>query len=198
MELKLSLSGDKKPTKVFANKRTMNFAYRKSPVNVKKLGIVLAIILVVVGLFSKFAIFDQLAKKNAALDARNSSQAILAGQKIGMSSYKELKEEYDRYSEARMNENERYLVDRIQVFDMIRDEVMPECIVDSVSLHNNELTLGISGLTLMEVSELTEHLKELEIVTQVELRNAYSQDSDIASMSIIIKLQKEGVVVEEA
>ena len=198
MELKLSLSKQDKPAKAFASKRTMNFAYRKSPVNVKKLGIVLGIILVVVGLFSKFAIFDQLAKKNAALDARNSSQAILAGQKIGMASYKELKEEYDRYSEARMNENERYLVDRIQVFDMIRDEVMPECIVDSVSLHNNELTLGISGLTLMEVSELTEHLKELEIVTQVELRNAYSQDSDIASMSIIIKLQKEGVVVEEA
>ncbi len=198
MELKLSLSGDKKPTKVFASKRTMNFAYRKSPVNVKKLGIVLGIILVAVGLFSKFAIFDQLAKKNAALDARNSSQAILTGQKIGMASYKELKEEHDRLTDARMNENERYLVDRVQVFDLIRDEIMPSCVVDSVSLHNNELTLGISGLSLMEVGELTEHLREFEIVTQVELRNAYSQDSDIASMSIIIKLQKEGVVVEEA
>lgn len=198
MELKLSLSGDKKPTKVFASKRTMNFAYRKSPVNVKKLGIVLGIILVAVGLFSKFAIFDQLAKKNAALDARNSSQAILTGQRIGMASYKELKEEHDRLTDARMNENERYLVDRIQVFDLIRDEIMPSCVVDSVSLHNNELTLGISGLSLMEVGELTEHLREFEIVKQVELRSAYSPDSDEASMSVIIMLQKEGVVVEEA
>lgn len=196
-----TLTPAKKPAKVFANKRTMNFAaYRKSPINVKKVAIIVGVIVVVAGVFTKFAILDQLEKKNAAVEARNAAQMRLTGQMMGMANYNELKQKYDRLTDARMNENERYLVDRVEVFDMIREEIMPigGCSVDSVSLHNNELNLGLSGLTLQELGDLINDLEELEMVTQVELRNAYSVDSDTASMSIAIKLQKEGVVIEEA
>lgn len=186
----LSLTLNKKPTKVVANKRTMNFAYHESAINWKKLGIILGIVAVIAALFVKFAIIDQLAIKKDAQNRLQASQERLAQVNETMKSYDKLKAEYDRYSDARLNANELFLLSRVDILDIVRNHIVPECVVRSFNVRDNTISLSISNLSLADASELVFDLEEHELVTDVHVSYAESPDSDLAAMTIEIEVQK--------
>jgi len=200
METKgLSLNLGKKPAKVIANKQTMNFAYRESTVNWKKIGIIAGVLVIVMGVFTKFAIIDMLAKKNAAIEARDSAQRRLNTVMARMAKYNELEKDFNRYTDNRMNENERFLVNRVEIFEFIEDEIMEDYLIESVSLRSNDLTLNIANCSLGELGDLVEKLQEHELVNHVTYKTTHSLDGDTGSHNIVVTLQKvqEGSVDNE-
>ncbi len=191
MEIKgLSLTSQKKETKTIANKRTMNFAYHKSAIDWKRLSIVLGIVVIVLVLFLKFGIVDQLARKNAALDRLSDCQNQLAVINTKMAKYNDLKAEYDRYTDARLNENETFLISRVDVLEIIEDYVMSYGTISNVKIRGNTVSLTIDGLSLEEAGELFEEMLEHEQVVDIELSYANSPDGDIATMNMVIEMQK--------
>ena len=194
----LSLNLQKKPTKVIAHKRTMNFAYHKSVVDWKRLGIVLGIVLLVVILFLKFGIIDQIARKTDAQNLLSDCQNQLAIINTKMAKYNDLKAEYDRYTDARLNENETFLISRVDVLEIIEDYVMSYGTISNVRIRGNTVNMTIDGLSLEEAGQLFTEMQEHEQILDVELAYANSPDGDIATMSIVLEMQKGAVENEDA
>lgn len=188
----------KQKQKVIANKQTMNFAYHQSSINWKKFGIISAVVLVVLVIFAKFAILDQLAIKNEAIAARDAATSRLAKVNARMADYNKLKAEYDRLTDSTLIHFDRELVNRRDVFDFIYSEVLNRCEVSKVNIKSNELTLGLRNISLADLGELITDLNEHELVYHIELRSAYSDDSDVAIVELTIHLQKGADKNEEA
>lgn len=179
-----------KKIKAVANKRTMNFAYHESSINPKKMCIVLAIILVVGGVFAKFAILDQLAKKTAAYVELAVVQDELALINARMAKYNELKAEYDRYSNGRMDEEEVATVTRTDVLNIVEKVVMPNALVQEISITGNMLELVMHEITLEESSVLVTELEKEDLIVDALVSYATSEFGDEAEIHMTIYMRK--------
>lgn len=191
MEQKVASS--KKPVKkvkAVASKRTMNFAYHESSINPKKLCIVLAIILVVGGVFAKFGILDQLAKKADAYTELALVQDEMSAIKIKMAKYNELKAEYDRYSNGRMDEDEIATVSRTDVLDIVEKVVMPNALVSEITVEGNTLGLVLHDITLEDSSKLVVELEKEELIADALVSFATSEFGDDAEIHMMIYMRK--------
>lgn len=190
------VASSKKPvkkTKIVASKRTMNFAYHESSINPKKLCIILAVILVVGGIFAKFGILDQLAKKADAYAELAVVQDELAVINAKMAKYNELKAEYDRYSNGRMDEEEIATVSRTDVLDIVEKVVMPNALVSEIMVEGNKLELILHDISLEDSSVLVEELEKEELVVDALVSFATSEFGDEAEIHMTIYMRKEVV-----
>jgi len=180
----------KKPTAV-PNKQTMNFVRHKSSINVGRLVIILLVIVVALAAITKFGILDQQAKKRAAAENLAIQQTLLDAVNQKMDGYADLEAQYGRYSYGWMNENERSLVGRLDVIDLLDKYIIPVATVENFSLGDNVLALNISGVTLEHASIIVKQLEGCDIVESASVYSASAEEAAEARIYMSVVLTKE-------
>ena len=179
-----------KKTKAIANKRIMNFARHESSIDLKKLAIILVVVAIVGGVFAKFAILDQLAKKTQAYSDLATAQDQLAAMNIRLSKYKEVKDEYDRYSMGRMDEEEVSTLERTTMLNIIESIIMEDAQVSQISASGNVAEVVIHGINLEQASVLVTALEKEEFVADALVSFAESDFSAASEVHMTIYMRK--------
>ena len=181
----------KKNAVQYPSKKTMNFVPHQSGINLQKLIPALVLVLIIGALFAKFAILDPLAKRDVALGELTDKQTQLALINGKLTGYEELAQQYGRYSYGWMNETEVNMVSRMDVLQLVEQEIATKAIIDNMAVNNNVLTLNIHGITLEQASTMVRSLEERGLVESAAVYNAVAEQAEEAEIFMSIILTKE-------
>jgi hypothetical protein len=181
----------KKNAVVVPSKTTMNFVHHQSSFNPKKVIPIVLVVLIIAAVFVKFGVLDPLEKKTAALNELSLKQEQLAAVNNKLTGYDELAKEYGRYSYGWMNDTEVNMVSRMDVLQLVEQEISTKAIIDNMAVNNNVLTLNIHGITLEQASTMVRSLEERGLVESAAVYNAVAEQAEEAEIFMSIILTKE-------
>ena len=181
----------KKNAVQYPSKKTMNFVHHQSGINLRKLIPALVLVFIIGALFAKFAILDPLAKRDVALGELTDKQTQLALINGKLTGYDELAQQYGRYSYGWMNETEVSMVSRMDVLQLVEQEIATKAIIDNMAVNNNVLTLNIHGITLEQASTMVRSLEDRGLVESAAVYNAVAEQAEEAEIFMSIILTKE-------
>ena len=180
-----------KKTPALPSKKTMNFVHHESSFNPKKVLPLALVAIVVIAVFAKFGIMDQLDKKTAAYGELAMRQEQLAAVNTKLAGYDELAKQYGRYSYGWMSESEVNMVTRMDVLALVEEKIAPAAVIENIAVNANVLTLNIHGITLEQASAMVKSLEESEMVTSATVYNADAATAEEANIFLSIILTKE-------
>ena len=180
-----------KKTPALPSKKTMNFVHHESSFNPKKVLPLAIVAIVVIAVFAKFGIMDQLDKKTAAYNDLAQRQEQLAVVNAKLAGYDELAKQYGRYSYGWMDESEVNMVSRMDILALVEQKISPAAVIENIAVNSNVLTLNIHGITLEQASAMVKSLEESEMVTSATVYNADAATAEEASIFLSIILTKE-------
>ena len=173
----------------YPSKTTMNlYQGGSNTTGIHKVVIVGVILLVAIGVFVKFGVFDPLdalSRKQAELAEQ---ETMLATMKESSGKYQEIKELYDGYM-ARYGSDQ---ADAISLLEMVEQHVMPRAYVSSIVLAEDTMTLTLYNVSLDTAGEIAKVLEGQAAVKSVNLTTATSQSADGQSTisTLVVSLAK--------
>lgn len=185
--------GLKKKQTAYPSKVTLNLAMKeKSQFAPGKLIPLLLLLVILAGLFSKFAVADRLVKVDRAQAELSALQQRKADLEAATAGYEELSEKYARYSIGWMTEDEQAAVTRLDMLSLIEKELMPGSQVRRVSAGGNVLSVELSGVTLEDTSRFVQNLYQRPDVTNVAVYTASTKDEPgtQATVSMVITMTR--------
>ena len=186
IDLKREVSFDLKkkrddPEKAYPTKRSMNLYRIEHPeVDKRKVGALVAILVVALGLFVRFGVAGPLMEirdKEAEL-AR--VQGELAPITERAAEYERVRAEYEKYSLVSGTSG----VDASSVLDMIESQVMPSATVSQVTLEDTKLTLTLSNVSLDTVGVIANNVSAQPNVSDVAVSTAQTASDDGSSQVV--------------
>lgn len=181
----------KKGTIPVPAKKTMNFIHRKSSFALRKMIPVLIVVLIFGAMFTKFGILDPLNRKTAAYMELGRKQEALSTLNTRLTGYRELEQQYGRYSYGWMNEQEVNLVSRMDVLALVEEKIAPFAVMENLAVNSNVLTMNIRGITLEQASTMVKNLEESPLVIRATVYSAVADTADEARIFLSILLTKE-------
>jgi len=182
----------KKKQRIYPSKVTLNLAMKeRSPFSPIRLVPPLLMLIVLAGLFGKFAVADRLAavdRAEAELSALRRQRAALEQSAAG---YDELSRRYARYATGWMTEDEQAAVPRMEMLELVESELMPGGRVRRLSASGNILSVELGGVTLEDTARFVQKLYQRPDVTNVAVYTASARDESV-SMIITMHLPGEG------
>ena len=196
-----------KRKEAYPTKTSMNLFYkpdRTTKPSTIALYVLFALVLLL-GL-SKWLVYDVWMEKQEAEQSLAAAQAELNGVMLQLADYKEVQERYFRYSAT---DEERDLVDRMEVLAML-DSAAGNAEINSISISGDHVQIQISNVTLAQVAEIVNRLEMSPMVADTVVQTAstsgnsqigtnwwgesYTTDSwERVQANITIQLQKEAV-----
>ena len=178
----------KKKSVPVSEKTTMNFARRESSFNVKKMTPIIIVLAVVVVLFLKFGILDQVNKKVDAYADLAAKQTQIDEMETKLAGYNELYAKYGRYSYGWMDESEVSTIDRMNILKLLEDKVMPSAQIKDVSINGDIITMNLTNVTLQETSAIVKVLEQDDLVKSASVYSATADDGARAEifMSVVL------------
>ena len=182
-------------------KRSMNLYYKPDRTT-KPATIALYVLFVLVCLLglSKFLVYDVWMETHQAREALTAAEEQLSGVMLELTDYNEVKERYSRYSAT---DEERALVDRMEILALLDEAVGTTAAMDTVSISGGTVQLQFSGVTLAQTAQIVKALEASPIVAGTEVSTASTTQegapadgSATVQASILIYLQKEEVTEE--
>ena len=183
----MSRKGKAAPTK-----RSMNLYFRPDrttrPATIALY--VLFVLVVLLGL-AKVLVYDLWVKVDNARTAYEAVESRLEDAMAELADYDEVKEEYQRYSAT---DEERELIDRMEVLALLDDAVGATAQLSSVAMSGRVVQVQFSQVTLAQTADIVRRLEASPIVERITVNTAATtqEDGDLVSASILIQLQKEG------
>jgi len=180
-------------------KRTMNLYYKPDRTT-KPATIALYVLFVLVCLLGlgKFLVFDLWMETTQAQRALAATQEQLSDIMAELVDYNEVRERYERYSAT---EEERALIDRMDVLALLDDAVGATAKLESISISGATAQIQFSGVTLAQTAQIVNALEASPIVAGTVVNTASTSDDqegaepdgDSAPVRayILIQLQKE-------
>ena len=172
------------------SKRTMNFVHHKKEFNVMKVVPVVAVLAAALSVFVRVGFLDMLDQKTIAYRNLASKQERLAAINTRLVDYEELASQYGRYSYGWMSEAEISLVNRLDVLNLVEQEITPYATLENFAVNNNVLTLNIHGITLENASAMVNRLEQSPFVINATIYSANAADGQEASIFLSINLMK--------
>lgn len=172
-------------------KKTMNFSRHVSSFDLKKMMPAIIVIVIVIGLFAKFGILDQLSKKTAAYAQLSDIQTQQEMLNAKLKDYPELEKQYGRYSYGWMSEDEVSLVDRMEVYKLIESKVMDAAVIENFAVNGNIITMNMRGITLNQASAVVKDLESSPMVDSAYVYSAEAENAEQAQMFMTINISKE-------
>lgn len=172
-------------------KKTMNFSHHVSSFDLRKMMPAIIVIVIVIGLFAKFGIIDQLSKKTAAFAELSDIQTQQDVLNAKLKDYPELEKQYGRYSYGWMSEDEVSLVDRMEVYKLIESKVMDAAVIENFAVNGNVITMNMRGITLKEASAVVKDLESSDMVDSAYVYSAEAENAEQAQMFMTINISKE-------
>lgn len=175
---------------VYPTKTSMNLFYKPDRTT-KPSTIALYVLFVLVLLLglSKWLVYDLWMEKQAAERGLASAQNELNLTLAQLADYSEVQERYFRYAAT---DEERAIVDRMEVLAMLEGAV-GSAQTNSVSINGERVQLQISDVTLAQTAMIVDRLESSPLVagTQVNTASTTGNDGDLVQANIVIQLQKE-------
>ena len=174
----------------YPTKTTMNLYYKPDRTTMPSTVALYALFgLVVLLALAKYLVYDVWQENQAAQRALRAAQNELNGVLAQLTDYDEVQERYFRYAAT---DEERALVDRMDVLNML-DSTVRNAKIDSISINGSRLQIQISNVTLAQTSEIVNRLEASPLVSSVTVNTAATteKDSDLTRSNIVIQLQKE-------
>ena len=172
-------------------KKTMNFSHHVSSFDLRKMMPAIIVIVIVIGLFAKFGIIDQLSKKTAAFAELSDIQTQQDVLNAKLKDYPELEKQYGRYSYGWMSEDEVSLVDRMEVYKLIESKIMDAAVIENFAVNGNVITMNMRGITLKEASAVVKDLESSPMVDSAYVYSAEAENAEQAEMFMTVNLVKE-------
>ncbi len=172
-------------------KKTMNFSHHVSSFDLRKMMPAIIVIVIVIGLFAKFGIIDQLSKKTAAFAELSDIQTQQDVLNAKLKDYPELEKQYGRYSYGWMSEDEVSLVDRMEVYKLIESKIMDAAVIENFAVNGNVITMNMRGITLKEASAVVKDLESSDMVDSAYVYSAEAENAEQAQMFMTINISKE-------
>lgn len=164
--------------------------------NVATLVIGIAAILALSLCVAKFGVIDQLARLQKAETEYYTVHSQYVAMQQAVAEYPDVEAEYRTYSRNWMKSedgNGFVKVDRQEILDLIEGYVMPRGTVKNVSIQDSTVIVTMSGMSLTEISDMFDRLKEQPIVADARLTTALTPELDNTEnldFSFIITVQK--------
>ena len=172
-------------------KKTMNFSHHVSSFDLRKMMPAIIVIVIVIGLFAKFGIIDQLSKKTSAFAELSDIQTQQDVLNAKLKDYPELEKQYGRYSYGWMSEDEVSLVDRMEVYSLIESKIMDAAVIENFAVNGNVITMNMRGITLKEASAVVKDLESSDMVDSAYVYSAEAENAEQAQMFMTINISKE-------
>lgn len=172
-------------------KKTMNFSHHVSSFDLRKMMPAIIVIVIVIALFAKFGIIDQLSKKTSAFAELSDIQTQQDVLNAKLKDYPELEKQYGRYSYGWMSEDEVSLVDRMEVYKLIESKVMDAAVIENFAVNGNVITMNMRGITLKEASAVVKDLESSDMVDSAYVYSAEAENAEQAQMFMTINISKE-------
>lgn len=139
---------------------------------------------------SKLLVYDLWAENQEAQKTLIAVQDQLNGTMIQLADYSQVRERYSRYSAT---EEERALIDRMEVLDLLDEAVGGTAQLDHVSISGDMAQVQFSGVTLAQTAQIVRVLESSPIVAGTVVNTASTTENAgaLVQTSIQIQLQKE-------
>lgn len=176
-------------------KRSMNLFYKPDRTT-KPATIALYVLFVLTCLLglSKLFVYDLWVETHNARQALAAAERQLSGVMAELADYDEIRERYNRYSAT---DEERTLIDRMEILALLDSAVGTTASLDSISISGNTVQVQFSGVTLAQTAQIVNALEASPIVAGAMVNTASttqtgpSSPSAGAQANILIQLQKE-------
>lgn len=144
----------------------------ENKINPVKAIVLIAIIVVAAGAFSKFMIIDRLTAMSEATGRVSNLRTTLQSTEDAINSFGELQEAYAHYTYSGMTEDELGLVDRADVLELAETVFAAGDATNAWKLTGNTLTAQVTGKSLQELNQLAQLLEQSPIVDRCAITNA--------------------------
>lgn len=177
-------------------KRSMNLYYKPDRTT-KPATIALYVLFALVCLLGlgKFLVYDLWAETTEAQRTLAAAEAQLEGVMLELADYSEIRERYQRYSAT---DEERAIIDRMEVLALLDEAVGARAAVDVISISAGTVQIQFSGVTLAQTAEIVRALEASPIVAGTMVNTASTQEGAASAdasapvqANILIDLQKE-------
>ena len=177
-------------------KRSMNLFYKPDRTT-KPATIALYVLFALVCLLGlgKFLVYDIWAETAQAQRTLAAAEQQLQDIQLELTDYGEVRERYSRYSAT---EEERALIDRMEVLALLDEAVGTAASMDAISISGGTVQLQFSGVTLAQTAEIVKKLEASPIVAYTMVNTASTTQSGAPAdasapvqASVLIQLQKE-------
>lgn len=177
-------------------KRSMNLFYKPDRTT-KPATIALYVLFALVCLLGlgKFLVYDIWAETTQAQRTLAAAEQQLQDVQLELTDYDQVWERYSRYSAT---EEERALIDRMEVLALLDEAVGTAASMDALSISGDTVQLQFSGVTLAQTAEIVKKLEASPIVAYTMVNTASTTQSGAPAdasapvqASVLIQLQKE-------
>ncbi|MBQ9328010.1 MAG: hypothetical protein IJ225_05695 [Solobacterium sp.] len=149
------------------------------------------VFLVFLGIFTKFAVLDQLDKVAQAERQYRLMETQVRAVQEANSEYDAVKAEYDEVTDWYMTEDEKSEVDKSNVFRMLEDDMMPYVGIQSVQIAGNTIAVQTTVTDLQTVSMFLSRLQNdsrngFVTVTTASANNGKEETKNDVIASVVI------------
>jgi Tfp pilus assembly protein PilN len=190
----------KSQRKKYPHKHTLNLYVKKRPKNPPGyVFLTILVIVVILRLFTQYAVLDRLLSVQAAREQLAGQQARLEELEAALTDYDRVSEDYHRYTDAYLPEDLVALVDRGDVLSLVYTSASYGVFITSLSIAGDAVSVGVTAPTLAEISAYERTVASSEFVASTETRNASTNNPDadgetstVSATLMITLVQGEG------
>ncbi len=182
--------------KQYPDKTSVNLLYRdKANELTPRMLVAVAVFVVALALFCKFAVIDRLWAADRALREAEEMEKIVATLQQGNSDYEEVLREYQHYyfsvTDTGNGEPVAY-VDCLEVLGLLESELLNRAGVQMVNLTGSVLTVNLTEINLEDASAIAKSLMKHKMVKDVTVSTANRhQELEGTKVYLIIVLETE-------
>ncbi len=173
---KLSNLGKKKSG--LPSKTSMNLAFKEKGENTRNQNIALIVVTALVLIvLAKFGVYDVYQEKKDEIAKRDEAQAQLDADNALLAKYADLQDKYSHYFYAFLTDDELAIVNRVELFHMLEENLFNVAGMQSVNVKGNVVSIAFDGVTLEQVGTLAENLEANEMVENVDVSTTASEQN---------------------
>lgn len=171
----------KKTTSKWPEKKSINFISDEQSKNNKKAIVLFCVFLLLLVPFTYFGVIKQIAKVNTAQAQYSQVQEQIAALNAQTADYNDVKTKYDTTVGSLLTEDEKVCTDRMKIFKMIEEDIIPSASIQSIAITGSQVTVQTGTTNLAAVSSMIVTLqsdKRNQYVTVTTTSDATSSSTD--------------------
>lgn len=164
----------------YPTKTSINLVYKEKKTGKNLTALALfGVFLVLLAIFTKFMVLDQIAAVNAAENLLDTRQRQLSTLQRSNSIYDQVEAEYSHFGIGYLSQAERDRHDRVNMLDVIDEKVGISKGIRTIQISENTAVLSFLTLELKDMSTIVSRLEESEYVSYVTVSKATTEDYTI-------------------
>lgn len=165
----------------YPTKTSINLVYKEKETGKNMMALVLfGVFLVLLAIFTKFMVIDQLAAVNAAEGLYRTRENQLNTLRQSNSVYDQVEAEYSHFGIGYLSQAELDRHDRVNMLDVIDDKVGISKGIRTIQISENTAVLSFLTLELKDMSTIVSRLEESEYVSYVTVSKSATENYTVS------------------